>query len=148
MLELRVLDGANIYFSRPAVALTLAVSALVVADGGALRQLAGAARARGGRPGEVVGAGTTVRHTPGHSLGGVRLPAMPVPLAAYTRTGDCVALDGRTEAFTQAQRRRLYPTHSDYVAKVSAAIRRSVKAGVLTTRDAAEILTQAHASRP
>lgn len=52
MVELRVLDGANIYFARPAVALTLDVGRLEADDGAALRRLARTIGARGPRVGE------------------------------------------------------------------------------------------------
>ena len=52
------------------------------------------------QPRMVVKGGAIVRDTVGNGLGGIRLPAMAVPRAAYNRTGDCVALDGRTEPFS------------------------------------------------
>ena len=87
---------------------------------------------------KVVG-GAIVRDKVGNAIGGIRLPAMAVPTAAYNRTGDCVALDGRTEAFAPAQLRRLYPTHEVYVDDVRRAARRSVRQGVLTPLDARRV---------
>jgi hypothetical protein len=95
------------------------------------------------QPREKVVAGAIVRDADGNGVGGIRLPAMAVPVAAYNRTGDCVALDGRTEALTPGRLRALYPSHKAYVAKVVAAVQRSVRAGVLTPRDAAEVLAEA-----
>jgi len=53
LVELRVLDGANLYFPRPAVKLTLDLSALLALDEGQARAVAaelGLAAARPGRP--------------------------------------------------------------------------------------------------
>ncbi len=53
LVELRVLDGANLYFPRPAVKLTLDLSALLALDEGQARAVAaelGMAAARPGRP--------------------------------------------------------------------------------------------------
>lgn len=86
----------------------------------------------------VVG-GAILRDKVGNAIGGIRLPAMAVPTAAYNRTGDCVALDGRTEKFTPAQLRRLYPTRRVYVDDVRRAARRSVREGVLTPLDARRV---------
>src|SRR5919204_5796964 len=52
LVELRVLDGANLYFPRPAVRLTLDVSALL----GLAEPDAAAVAAGAGRPGERAGA--------------------------------------------------------------------------------------------
>jgi hypothetical protein len=99
------------------------------------------------QPREKVVDGAIVRDGDGNAVGGIRLPAMQVPVAAYNRTGDCVALDGRTEAFSSARLKRLYPTHQAYVSKVAVAVQRSVSAGVLTARDGAAILAQARSAR-
>lgn len=99
------------------------------------------------QPREKVVGGAIVRDSVGNAVGGIRLPAMEVPVAAYNRRGDCVALDGMTEAFTPAALHRLYPTHAAYVSKVSAAVDRSVRSGVLTPNDARQVLAEARASR-
>jgi len=95
---------------------------------------------------KVVG-DTIVRDKVGNAIGGIRLPAMAVPTAAYNRTGDCVALDGRTERFTAAQLRRRYPTHQIYVDDVTRAAHRSVRAGVLTSLDARRVEAAATSAR-
>jgi hypothetical protein len=95
---------------------------------------------------KVVG-GAIRRDKVGNAIGGIRLPAMAVPTAAYNRTGDCVALDGRTEAFTPSQLRKLYPTHKVYVAKVTRAAHRSLHDGVLTRPDMRLVIAQARAAR-
>jgi hypothetical protein len=91
--------------------------------------------------------GKIVRDRVGNAMGGIRLPAMAVPTAAYNRTGDCVALDGRTEAFSRDQLHRLYPTHRAYITAVARAVRRSRDAGVLTRLDARRALTKSHKDR-
>ncbi|MBK5306207.1 MAG: hypothetical protein JJD92_05915 [Frankiaceae bacterium] len=90
----------------------------------------------------VVG-GEEVRDPAGNSVGGIRYPAMAVPVAAYNRTGDCVQLDGRTEPFTGQELRRRYPTHAIYVSAVKRAVAAALRAGVLTANDAAETLAGA-----
>jgi hypothetical protein len=89
-----------------------------------------------------------VRDRVGNAVGGIRLPAMAVPTAAYNRTGDCVALDGRTEAFSGERLRALYPTHRDYVRKVRLAVRQSMRAGVLTRAFAPEVIREARRRLP
>lgn len=91
------------------------------------------------QPRMAVKNGAIQRDRVGNGLGGIRLPAIAVPRAAYNRTGDCVALDGRTEPFSAAQLKRLYPTKKAYLRQLRAAVKRSVKAGVLTRTDAATI---------
>ena len=98
---------------------------------------------RGGRPPAPqprvrVAGGKEVRDAAGNSLGGIRYPAMAVPVAAYNRTGDCVQLDGRTEPFPAQELRRRYPTHAAYVTAVDRAVDASLRAGVLTAQDAAQ----------
>jgi hypothetical protein len=92
--------------------------------------------------------GKIVRDRVGNAVGGIRLPAMAVPTAAYNRTGDCVALDGRTEAFSGERLRALYPTHRDYVRKVRLAVRQSMRAGVLTRAFAPEVIREARRRLP
>ena len=98
------------------------------------------------QPRVEVKSGKIVRDRVGNAIGGIRLPAMSVPTAAYNRTGDCVALDGRTERFTAKRLRALYPTHQVYVRKVRAAVRQSVRLGVLTRAFARTVEDTAAAS--
>jgi hypothetical protein len=88
------------------------------------------------QPRMKVTGGAIVRDRVGNGVGGIRLPAIAVPRAAYNRTGDCVALDGRTEPFSAAQLKELYPTKKVYQRKLRKAVERSVRAGVLTRADA------------
>ncbi|MGA8255126.1 MAG: alpha/beta hydrolase domain-containing protein [Nocardioides sp.] len=83
--------------------------------------------------------GAIQRNRDGNAIGGLRYPAMAVPTAAYNRTGDCVALDGRTERFDRARLATLYPTAAAYRRAVNAAVRASRRAGLLTGYDARDI---------
>ena len=82
----------------------------------------------------------------GNAVGGLRLPPVEVPTAAYNRGGDCVSLDGRTEPYSPAELKRRYPTKSVYVAKVRAAAERAVRAGWLLKPDAVAAVLAAHRS--
>ncbi len=86
-----------------------------------------------------VSGGVIQRDRDGNAVGGIRYPAMAVPTAAYNRTGDCVALDGRTEPFTDEQLAERYPSRAVYRRQLAAAVRASVRAGVLTKFDAARV---------
>jgi hypothetical protein len=77
----------------------------------------------------------------GNALGGVRTPALDAPTATLTgggNTGDSpqCELEGVTKTFGNARLAKLYPTHASYVAAVSQAVNRSVKAGFLVPADA------------
>jgi len=113
----------------------------------ALRRWVVEGKAPAVQPRVKVVAGAIARDKVGNAIGGIRLPAMAAPTAAYNRTGDCVALDGRTEPFTTAQLRRRYPTHEMYVEAVTRAARRSVRDGVLTPLAAHRVSAEARASR-
>ncbi len=68
----------------------------------------------------------------GNSIGGVRLPELEVPIARYTGQFGPGGLAGKTEPFSADVLRGLYPTHEDYVGKVTAAARAARDAGVIT----------------
>ncbi|MBN1655848.1 MAG: hypothetical protein JXA30_18930 [Deltaproteobacteria bacterium] len=82
----------------------------------------------------------------GNTLGGVRLPEIDVPTAAYTTgntaadPGDfvsamaCVFM-GATEAFTPEKLLQLYPTHDDYVQKYTAAADEALAKGYILQED-------------
>jgi hypothetical protein len=63
----------------------------------------------------------------GNALGGVRLPEVEVPVARY----GLQALGGVTTPFNEAKLRALYPTHEDYVTKVTAAAKAAEAAGYI-----------------
>ncbi|MFI9597461.1 alpha/beta hydrolase domain-containing protein [Nonomuraea sp. NPDC052265] len=93
--------------------------------------------------------GDVVRDAEGNALGGVRLPDLDAPLAAYGPSntggevvGACLLL-GSTTAFTAARVHRLYPTREDYVAAVTRAADRALAAGHLLPADRAEAVARA-----
>jgi hypothetical protein len=92
---------------------------------------------------ERVGSGDLARDGDGNAKGGLRLPQIDVPTAAYSGessgTGYC-ALTGSAVPFTEAQLAKRYPNPEDYVTQLSAAIDRAVQAGHLLPDDAAELL--------
>lgn len=92
--------------------------------------------------------GRVVRDGYGNALGGVRLPAMDVPISTESRenTGACKALYGRSVPFGPDVLRLLYPTHADYVAKVRAAATRALATGVIVPDDAAQTVRDADAA--
>jgi hypothetical protein len=68
----------------------------------------------------------------GNAKGGVRLPEVEAPAARYSGAGaGKFLLLGHTEPLPAETLRRLYPTHADYVAKVSAAAKAALKTGVI-----------------
>jgi hypothetical protein len=72
-----------------------------------------------------------VRDEHGNVTGGIRLPELEVPVAAYRGMDDNGSIGGDTTPFGADKLRRLYPTHDNYVAKVEAAAHAAVAAGVL-----------------
>ena len=81
----------------------------------------------------VAGASPAIlRDAHGNARGGVRLPDVEVPIATYHGLGDGAAgLMGRTVPFSPEKLKALYPTHADYVRKVSAAADAAGKGGVI-----------------
>ena len=65
----------------------------------------------------------------GNSVGGIRLPAVEVPVAAYNRGPACGATAGSTQYFDAAALAALYPAQADYDAAVRAAQDAAVSAG-------------------
>ncbi|MBH0780429.1 alpha/beta hydrolase domain-containing protein [Nocardia bovistercoris] len=79
-----------------------------------------------------------------NAIGGLRLPPMTVPVAAYD--GSLCVAAGTTTPFSPQRLRELYPTHADYVARVIDAVRDSVDQRFLTRRDGVEMISRACAS--
>lgn len=91
------------------------------------------------------------RDVNGNALGGVRSPAVDVPIASYSgqpASGASLvcALFGQTTAFATSQLMMLYPTHADYVDKVSAAAMQDEQAGFLSAADVPLIEQEAQAA--
>jgi hypothetical protein len=87
--------------------------------------------------------GDLVRDADGNAKGGLRLPQLSVPVAAYSGessgTGYC-GLTGSAVPFTEAQLAKRYDSPEAYVAQLSQAIDTAVQAGHLLPEDAAELL--------
>ena len=89
-----------------------------------------------------------VRDQHGNARGGVRLPDVDVPIATYRGLGDGPgALGGVTIPFPGEKLKALYPTHEDYVRKLSAAADTAGKRGVILPYRVAEYKAQARAAK-
>lgn len=87
----------------------------------------------------------------GNPLGGLRLPRIDVPVAAYTPTSErgsgllgafCPLTGGQTP-LSDADLSARYPTTDDYVARVAAEGEADVAAGILLPEDAAALVESA-----
>jgi hypothetical protein len=90
----------------------------------------------------------------GNEVGGVRLPDIAVPLAAYTGwneykppypRGELADRDGSYLAFPAEKIAARYKNRADYVARVEAAVDRLVKDRLLLQEDADRYLEKARA---
>ncbi|HTC80432.1 MAG TPA: alpha/beta hydrolase domain-containing protein, partial [Acidimicrobiia bacterium] len=70
----------------------------------------------------------------GNALGGLRLPALDVPVATY-RGEFTDGAGGNTRAFDRSTLAALYPTHDAYVAKIRAAADAAVAGGFMLPAD-------------
>ncbi|HEY4281226.1 MAG TPA: alpha/beta hydrolase domain-containing protein [Conexibacter sp.] len=112
--------------------------------------------ARGGRPpvtapllrvSSTPTATDYVRDALGITEGGIRLPQVVVPLGAEkgegnTGVGTCT-LAGTSAPFDAATLQRLYPTHDDYVRKLTAAVGDAVADGFVAPYDADALIEEA-----
>jgi hypothetical protein len=108
-----------------------------------------------GRPLEVNATQTAIaRDALGNALGGIRTPAIDVPIA--TLTGEPSPLSvwlpvctmfGLTVPFTSEQLRAMYPTHQDYVDMVTFSARATREAGFILPEEEAAIVAEAMAAR-
>jgi hypothetical protein len=90
--------------------------------------------------------GFAVRRDPhGNALGGVRLPALDVPVATYRGEFNDGA-GGSTTAFDRSTLAALYPSHDAYVAKMGAATDAAVAGGFMLPADRDEWLQRVAAS--
>lgn len=80
----------------------------------------------------------------GNALGGVRLAEIEAPVA--NESAQLCGLGGTHVPFDAATLNSLYPTHAEYVAKVTAASQTAVKAGFLLPADAAQTIGTAKRS--
>lgn len=88
----------------------------------------------------------------GNARGGVRTPAVDVPTATYYGASTAVGPDtvpptctivGHMVPFDHARLEKLYPTHADYVKRVSADVERLVSERWITVADGQRIKSQA-----
>jgi hypothetical protein len=101
---------------------------------------AGRATGRGGGPTEK----PLKRDEFGNALGGIRLAEIAAPVAK--ESAELCGLGGTHVPFDSATLNTLYPTHTDYVAKVTKASENLVKAGFLLPADAAQTIDNAKRS--
>jgi hypothetical protein len=85
----------------------------------------------------------------GIAIGGLRLPDVEVPISSnsgYNAGAGLEALVGSTRPFQPERLKALYPTHKDYVAKVTAAARSARLAGVILPAAERDYVQRAEAS--
>lgn len=82
----------------------------------------------------------------GNALGGVRLPELKVPTAQYFANTLITGLIGYKIPFTEAELKELYPTHQDYIDKVTAAATAAKEAGIILPYRAEEYIREAEAA--
>src|SRR5206468_1178677 len=100
-------------------------------------QARGGAGGRGGGPPEK----PVKRDEHGNALGGVRTAEIAVPVAK--ESAELCGLGGTHVPFDAATLNKLYPTHADYVAKVTRASQDLVAAGFMPPADAAQTIDKA-----
>lgn len=87
----------------------------------------------------------------GNALGGIRTPAVDAPVAALSGTGQgligaLIGLAGSTVPFPSSTLHELYPTHQDYVDKVTESAHAAREAGFMLPEEEAEIIAEAMAA--
>jgi hypothetical protein len=96
-------------------------------------------------------AGQIATDANGNALGGLRTPYVDVPTETYygttPGTGTCESLWGHDQPFARYYDKTLYPTHADYVAKVTADVAKLVGERYLTAADGRRIVARAARSR-
>ena len=103
------------------------------------RGAGGGGGGRGGTPEKPV-----MRNALGNILGGIQLAEIAVPVAK--ETGELCGLGGTHLPFDAATLNKLYPTHDDYVGKVTTVSNALVKAGFLLKDDATQTIDRAKRS--
>jgi hypothetical protein len=87
-----------------------------------------------------------VRDTYGNAVGGVRLPELEAPIASYRGMDERGSIGGQTIPFTPEQIRELYPTHEDYVRRVTAAAHAAQRTGAILPDRAEKYIGDAKAA--
>ncbi len=99
--------------------------------------------------------GSIAKDSNGNDLGGVRSPAVDVPVATYYDTNAPLPGDrgfcsnttvGHVEPFSRTKLKKLYPTHADYVRKVRRSAGELERQGWLLPADAAEAVKAANSA--
>ena len=101
-----------------------------------------------GTPLQLADAGSGfAKDAQGNSLGGIRTAAVDVPIATYSGQSSSssvlCALFGSTTPLSSAALLALYPTHADYVDKVTAATSAAQQAGFILAADAPLVVQEA-----
>lgn len=97
-------------------------------------------------PIEIGPDGRVMKDELGNARGGVRLPPVEVPIAAYGGFNPDGVLAGTTTPLAAETLAKLYPAHEDYVAQVAAAAKAAVAAGVLLPRHADSYIREAESA--
>jgi hypothetical protein len=87
----------------------------------------------------------------GNALGGIRTPAIDAPVGTYYGSSPCNPgrlgfLAGLYVPFDAATQAKLYPSHDDYVAKVTASAQKAVSDGFMLQDDATQLINAAKGS--
>jgi hypothetical protein len=85
--------------------------------------------------------GAPARDAYGNVRGGLRLPPIDVPIASYR--GDACQLFGLTLPLDPVTLHRLYPTNTDYVARMQTATDLAVRGGILLPEDGEDLMRRA-----
>ena len=80
----------------------------------------------------------------GNAKGGVRLPELTAAIATYD-VSLLAGLNGRVSAFTQEEIMAIFPTHRDYVARVTEEAHNAVALGIILPYRAEEYIREAQA---
>jgi predicted lipoprotein with Yx(FWY)xxD motif len=97
------------------------------------------------------GNGLIARDELRNALGGIRTPAIDAPLGTYNGSSPCNPgalgfLAGQVVPFDGPTLARLYPTHDDYVAKVTASVQKAVGDGFILPEDGERLTADAKSS--
>lgn len=82
----------------------------------------------------------------GNAIGGIRLPELEVPIARYNGFHPERDILGVTDPFPDQQLLSLYPTHDEYLEKITKAANDAVSAGVILPNRAREYILEAKAA--
>jgi hypothetical protein len=104
-----------------------------------------------GNPLDIADGGSGyVKDSIGNTVGGVRTAAVDAPISVLSgqssSTSILCALFGSTTPLSTSQLQSLYPTHDDYVAKVTAATNFAQQGGFIAAADVPLIIQEAQAA--